>query len=68
MVLYFIRKVHVFMQFSEKEYALLINFFSYRRNRTSFHQNPGQAEQLTYRETNSTQQKVFAIEDQHQRS
>lgn len=44
MVLYFIRKVHVFLQFSEKEYALLINFFSYQRNHTSFHQNPGQAE------------------------
>ena len=43
MVLYFIRKVHVFLQFSEKEYALLINFFSYQRNHT-FHQNPGQAE------------------------
>ena len=44
MVLYFIRKVHVFLQFSEKEYALLINFFLYQRNHTSFHQNPGQAE------------------------
>ena len=44
MVLYFIRKVHVFLQFSEKEYALLINIFSYQRNHTSFHQNPGQAE------------------------
>lgn len=44
MVLYFIRKVHVFLQFSKKEYALLINFFSYQRNHTSFHQNPGQAE------------------------
>ena len=31
MVLYFIRKVHVFLQFSEKEYALLINFFSHTK-------------------------------------